>query len=293
VNWPSPTKATRTNPKRLSRPCENPACPITPRIWRTWLEQTQGILINGRWHCSPKCSERALASIFSRLIPEAKPVQAKSHRIPLGLLMLSRGLVREEDLKAALAAQRDSGSGRVGEWLRHLGAATELQVTRALGMQWSLPVFPLERMPAPLACSDLLPSAILEAGQMVPVHFAPQTGHLYIAFADRVNYTFLYAVERMLRCRTEPCLGLQTEIRKALEAIRQKPRPKEVFLDGVQDPKEMAIIAMSHAVKLATEEVETVGCAEFIWVRMRAPDGTSDLLFHFSGDLQQEAGMAL
>ena len=266
----SPPKVVRTNPKRLFRPCENPACPISPKVWRAWLEQTEGILIDGRWHCSPKCSESALVTLFGQLIPEAKPVQVKSHRIPLGLLMLSRGLVKEEDLKAALTAQRNSGSGRVGEWLRHLGAATELQVTRALGMQWSLPLFPLEKMPLPLACADLVPLAILDAAQMVPVHFAPQAGHLYIAFADRVNYTFLYAVEKILNCRTEPCLALQTEIHKALDAIRQAPRPNEVCRDALFKPREMARTTMSYALRLSAQEVETVVCGEFIWARVRA-----------------------
>ena len=207
--------------------------------------------------------------------------------------MLSQGFVREADLKAALHAQRDSGSGRVGEWLRHLGSVTELQVTRALGMQWSLPVFPLEKTQSHLECAGLVPFPILDAAQMVPVHFVPQARHLYVAFADRINYTVLYAVEKMLNCRTEPCLALQTEIQKVLGEIRQRPRPAEILLDSVSDPVAMARTLVSYAVKLAAEEVRAVGCGEFAWIKMHTRNDVNNLLFRVSNERQQTTAVTI
>ena len=65
---------------------------------------------------------------------------AASHRVPLGLLLLSRQQLTAAQLRTALEAQRAAGQGKIGEWLRQLGFVTELQVTAALARQWSCPV---------------------------------------------------------------------------------------------------------------------------------------------------------
>ena len=145
--------------------------------------------------------------------------------------MLSRGLVDNEQLKKALKAQKESGSGRVGEWLRHIGAVSEEQVTQILGLQWSIPVFPLNQSRRFLECAHLVPFPLLEVAEMVPVHHIPTSQHLYVAFVDRVNYSALYAVEKMLECHTEPCLAVQSQVLQALNELRGRPRPVE-FLAG-------------------------------------------------------------
>jgi hypothetical protein len=48
--------------------------------------------------------------------------------------MLEQGWIIQRDLRAALAAQRAAGSGKLGQWLvRHESVSEEL-VTRALGL---------------------------------------------------------------------------------------------------------------------------------------------------------------
>src|SRR5579863_8981934 len=61
-------------------------------------------------------------------------------------------------------------TGRVGEWLRHLGAVTEEQVTQVLGLQWSIPVFPLGQSRRFLECARLVPLPLLKVAEMLPVH---------------------------------------------------------------------------------------------------------------------------
>src|SRR5208337_4688126 len=101
--------------------------------------------LDGHWYCCPECFERALAAAVGQSLPGMVQPPAAPHRVPLGLLMLSRGLVDNEQLKKALKAQKDSGSGRVGEWLRHIGAVSEEQVRQILGVQWSIPIYPLNQ----------------------------------------------------------------------------------------------------------------------------------------------------
>jgi hypothetical protein len=193
--------------------------------------------------------------------------------------MLSRGLVDNEQLKRALKAQKESGSGRVGEWLRHIGAVNEEQVTQILGLQWSIPVFPLKRSRRFLECAHLVPFALLEVAEMVPVHHIPASQHLYVAFTDRINYSALYAVEKILECHTEPCLAAQSQVLQALRELRSRPRPVEILVNNVSDAGEMASTILAYVERLGNTEVRISGFDGFIWARIFSRSGYADMLF--------------
>ena len=267
------------NVDRFLRQCESPTCSRRRPLWRAWLDPLRGYTLEGHWYCSRECFEQALAYAIGQTLPGVAQPPAKTHRVPLGLLMLSRGLVDNEQLKEALKAQKDSGGGRVGEWLRHLGAVNEEQVTQMLGLQWSIPVFPLNQSRRFLECAHLVPFPLLEAAEMVPVHHLPSSQHLYMAFVDRVNYSALYAVEKMLGCHTEPCLAAQSQLHQALKELRNRPRPMEAFLDHISDPVEMAATISALYERLDATEVRVSGFDGFIWSRLFASSGYTDLLF--------------
>ena len=264
---------------RSQQQCESPACPRRKSPWRAWVETPRGVSLDGRWYCSVECFKQALVSALEPLLTATAQAPAVTHRVPLGLLMLSRGYVDPGQLKKALKAQKDSGTGRVGEWLRHIGAVTEEQVTQALGLQWSMPVYPLHQTRHYLECSHLVPLALLEAVEMIPVHYLAASRHLYMAFVDRVNYTALYSVEKMLDCRTEPCLALQSQMQEALQGLRAQPRPEEVVVDGSADSVQIAETAWSYVSRLGGEGVRVTGFAGFLWVRIFSLGGSNDLLF--------------
>ncbi|HMD85768.1 MAG TPA: hypothetical protein VKO18_13820 [Terriglobia bacterium] len=267
------------NVERFARQCESSACSHRRRLWRDWLEPLRGYTLDGHWYCRPACFEQALASAITQFLPGAAQPPAAAHRVPLGLLMLSRGLVDNEQLKKALKAQKDSGSGRVGEWLRHMGAVSEEQVTQILGLQWSIPVFPLKQSRRFLECAHLVPLPLLEVAEMVPVHHIPTSQHLYVAFTDRINYSALYAVEKMLDCHTEPCLAVQSQVLQALKELRSRPRPVEFLMDSISDPGEMASAILAQVERLGASDVRISGFDGFIWARILALSGYTDILF--------------
>jgi hypothetical protein len=244
-----------------------------------------GYSLEGHWHCSPECFEQALVSAIGKFLPRAAQPPAAAHHVPLGLLMLSRGLVDNEQLKKALKAQKDSGSGRVGEWLRHIGAVSEEQVTQILGLQWSIPVFPLNQSRRFLECARLVPFPLLEVADMVPVHHIPSSQHLYVAFVDRINYSALYAVEKMLKCHTEPCLAAQSQVVQALKELRSRPHPVEILVDNISDPGEMANTILTHTARLGAVDVRVSGFDGFIWTRFLFPSGYTDMLFQAQRNL--------
>jgi hypothetical protein len=194
--------------------------------------------------------------------------------------MHSLGLVSNESLQSALQAQREAGRGRVGDWLRRQGAVTEPQVTQALGLQWSVPVYPLERWEGILNWARLLPIALLESFQMLPVHYSPASGLLYVAFSSRVDYTALYAIEQMLEYRTQPCFAQESHIEKALATLHQQVRPTDIPIAGPLQPAIISGATLQEVLKFGAREVRVVGCADNVWVRLNAPETVRDLLFH-------------
>jgi hypothetical protein len=259
--------------------CEFPNCSKHPSPWRVLAGERQGIRLQGRWYCGPECFEKAARELYSQMLPAARRRQSKRHRVPLGLMLFSLGAISQPALQGALQAQKDSGSGRIGEWLRQAGAVSEAQVTTALAMQWSCPVFPLESHRRFLDCAQLIPIALLESARMVPVHYLPSSKFLYMAFAESIDHTTLYGVEQMLDCRTEPCVASESSLQRALEELRQEPRPPEVVFDSVVDPHEMASTARSYALQLGADDARIVCCGEYIWTRLESKGQVNNLLF--------------
>src|SRR5689334_19346019 len=95
--------------------CENPDCRFRHSL-RRFLRRSgsDGVVLQGRWYCSLDCFERAVTDQFSALLKLRDEPLARGHRVPIGLLLLGRGVITGDQLKSALAIQRDSGGGRLG-----------------------------------------------------------------------------------------------------------------------------------------------------------------------------------
>ena len=265
---------------RLGPRCANPLCPQKRSVWRTILKPSRGVFLHKQWLCSPECLNQALGQFLTPVIETTRANrETRSHRFPLGLVMHSLGLVSKESLQSALHAQREAGQGRVGDWLRRQGVVTEPQITQALAAQWSLPVYPLDRWERLLNWAHLLPIGLLFSFQMLPVHYLPASGLLYVAFSSRVDYTALYAIEQMLQFRTQPCVAQESHIEKALEALHSRPDWKDTRISGPLEPSRISGATLQEVIKYGAREVRVAGCADNVWIRLSAIDQVRDLLF--------------
>jgi len=249
-------------------------------VWRTFLKSPRGVFLHKQWLCSPECLNQVLEQ---SLVPVIETTRAnretKSHRFPLGLLMPSLGLVTKESLQSALQAQREAGQGRVGDWLRRQGAVTEPQITQALAVQWSLPIYPLDRWERLLNWAHLLPLGLLHSFQMLPVHYLPASGLLYVAFSSRVDYTALYAIEQMLEFRTQPCVAQESQVEKALDALYRRRVSEDNPILGPLESSLISGATRQELIKFGAQEVRVAGCADNVWIRLSAADLVRDLLF--------------
>jgi hypothetical protein len=252
---------------------------------RWWQGAT---LLDGMRYCAPRCFEDAARQRFARIcgtIPALKPVE---HRVPLGLIMLSRGELSRAQLRAALEAQRAKGCRRVGEWLTELGFASQQQVTSALALQWACPVLTTPINPDG-RCLRLIPFRILETYRILPLQFVEPTRTFYLAFADGIDYAVLAAVEHVLRCRTEACLISGSMMDQALEQIGRDRIGGELLFEGWRQAAEMARITCSYLPKRGAAEARVAVCGRYIWARLSRDRDAANLIFRHPGRFQENS----
>jgi hypothetical protein len=240
---------------------------------------SEGVLLQGRWYCGLDCFEQVIIGEFTGLLKLRDEPLPNLHRIPLGLLLLGRGVITGEQLKSALAVQRESHSGRLGRLLVNLGVVSAQDISTALAAQWGCGVFPIERNNHYRDCSQMLPLALIESARMIPVHYHDGSKLLYVAFAENIDHTALYSIERQLDARTEPCVITEAAMEQALDEIRAESRPGEIVFETLWDPGEMARTVRDYSLALGADELLLARPRGFLWVRLRRNGRPHDLLF--------------
>lgn len=265
--------------QKAFRTCENSDCRQRRFFWPAWPRKEYGISLQGQWYCGPECFEKGVLSAFFRLRPAAEGDPKRQHRIPIGLLLLSRGTITDEQLKKALALQRQRGAGKIGKILREIRAVSEQAITEGLAAQWGCPVYPLGKAHEFLQCASLLPLPLLEAGRMLPVHYLRLQKVLYMGFVERVDRTSLYAIEQLLRLRTVPCVVSETDLCCALESFRPIASAPAAVFENPNEPLGMARTTRSYAWQLGAKQVWIARSGQFIWIRMQTEQDHKDILF--------------
>ncbi len=263
--------AWRNSLRRLALHCEACGGNHYRLPWRGLRPRWQGVRMAGAWYCRPECLQMAVTEILEREQSGRRREAALPHRVPLGLLLLSRQQLTAEQLRAGLEAQRHSGCGRIGEWLERLGFATEAQVTSALARQWSCPVLRMRLEDSSPECAAAIPLPLLESFQMIPVELSQFTGTLLMAFSEAVDYRALYAIEQMLGVRTEACFVGTSALRKALAARTGRGNSSDVVFRGMEDAGACARIVASYAEKVLAGELRLARCGAYLWVRLHRP----------------------
>lgn len=218
--------------------------------------------------------------MFSRFSLKASRGRSTRYRLPLGLLLLSKGLISAQHLQEALRSQRESQKGRLGDWLRQEGIVTEEQLTAALGVQWGLPVFHLAESAGFAECAVMAPLQIMDASRMALVHYMPTSRTLYAAFSDGIDFAALRALEQILACSTQPCVIGESEMTEALDQMRRLPRPDETVLECPRTPQELATTTREWVESNKADQARVAPCSEYVWVRIESGLRTGHLLFH-------------
>ena len=183
--------------------CSHPECATGSR-WTGVLHRVSGFRLNEQeWFCSPRCLEESLEDhLLAYFFKDRLPAPVRT-TMPMGLMMLARGVISDPQLREAIDLQRISGE-RIGACLQRLAPISDEDIASVVATQWGCPVFPADSVQP--GCAMLVPCSLIERYRMLPVHLVSQGKRLFVGFCDKVNHTALLAIEQMLGCNTEPCI---------------------------------------------------------------------------------------
>jgi hypothetical protein len=262
-----------------ARSCAAPNCPYRGKLWPSWLRIVSPIEFEGRVFCDAQCLQPALDEKVRRLQTGFVNARQKQNRMPVGLLLLQRGLLSQEQLRDALLRQRTAGKGKIGYWLRELGLVDEQDLTNALAQQYGCPTFPLERLASPLGLERLVPLTLLESVCAVPAQAGADRGTLYLAFGDRVDRSTLFAIEQMVGRQTIGCVARETVVNELLEQYRRITIRTEIHFESMRESAEVTRTIYNYSRELKAERITLISTRNYIWARLHHEASTRDLLF--------------
>jgi len=247
----------------ILRTCANPICASG---WLRFWRSREAPVFESGWCCSPECTQARLEAALRREM-DARGAERETHRhrIPLGLAMLERGWITQSQLRAALAAQRNAGSGRLGEWLVRQRSASEELVTRALGLQWGRPVLSMD-FHNPGNLTALLPRLFIDAFGALPLRVA--AGRiLYMGFEDRVDAALALATERITGLRVETGLVQSTFFRPAHARALEAQFPAVELIEAATE-QALALVLTKALETMRPVEARLSRVHDCFWLRI-------------------------
>lgn len=248
---------------------------------RHFSARKAGIRLRESWYCSARCFTSAAEKELSRLLKSPRDHAGHVSRMPLGLNLISRGLLTVEQLKRATDEQKETG-GEIGELLVRNGSVTEKQVTAIRAADWGCPVFNLPRHPTTIGIS--IPHTLVRLYSMIPVHHVAATNLLLVGFVHSVEYGLLYAIEQMNGCQTKPCFVTPSDFRVQFQqgerahASAETP-PRELNFENTHSVPEIARILCSHGLETEADEAQIENGKDYLWARLKSESAAMDLLF--------------
>jgi hypothetical protein len=227
--------------------CGAPGCENILRFWR----RSARPVFDGQWACSRDCALKLVHASIRRQAVSFSTSAEKSgthrHRIPLGLVLLHRGVVTQAELRLALDAQRSAGHGRIGDWLEETCRIAPEKITLALAAQWNRPVLSANGF-QPVGMANVMPAALRKELRLLPLRLAAGK-ILYAAVVDEVDVMSIRALERMTGLVVEAGLLPHDEF-AATEARLSLIRPTGFREEFVADATELA----EHVVRTLFDE---------------------------------------
>ena len=139
-------------------------------------------------------------------------------------------------------------------------------MTRALGLQWSCPVLPLEFHDAE-ALTALLPRLFVDAFGALPLRVAAGK-LLYLGFEDRLDPVLALAVERMTGLRVESGLVQGSLFGPAHTAHVERPVSPVELIEAASEPAAGACACAKAIEKARPVESRLVRVHDCLWLRM-------------------------
>ena len=134
----------------------------------------------------------------------------------LGDLLVSSGLLTEEELAKGLELQKGTGK-RLGTVLQEAGMITEMEMIEALQMQLGVEFIDLNKINIPTELAQVVPQNIAKQYQVVPVRLIRD--ELYLAMSDPLNFYAIEEVRKVVKKKVVPMIATADSIERAIQVL--------------------------------------------------------------------------
>src|SRR5450830_772621 len=133
----------------------------------------------------------------SSLPDRNKRFMAEQAKLPLGKLLIQKGVISEDQLRIVLIEQKRSGEP-LGKLLISLGFVTEATVREALSENLKQQSADLSNLVVDAIALKLIPKDVAKRYRVFPIVYERQTDNLILAMADTSNIVALDQISAML-----------------------------------------------------------------------------------------------
>ena len=235
-----------------------------------------GIFAGTAWYCSADCFSMASRTTLSSLCAETILEMPRNPRLSLGLALLSKGCLEEDQLRLAMTRSQREGQS-LETTLIECGLATEKQLAAARATQWGYPVLGQDAVGQRVEAD--LPTSLLRAFSAAPLHYSPKAKRLVLGFVYRVEHSLLQSIAQITGFRAEPCFITPAEFNEQMERVTAVRGYEEAVIDNPGTPMQMARTLGGFAVEVSAREAAFSKCNSWIWARLAGKRGTVDVVF--------------
>jgi len=240
--------------------------------WKMPWRNRRRPIFEEQWGCSGRCVLAMVRQALRRKAGNEAQTVPHRHRVPLGLLMLAQGWITNPQLRQALQAQQQNGTGRIGEWLISECGLDAEQITRGLSMQWNCPVLGSEGF-SPETMALVMPRIFVENFRLLPLRIAGSR-ILYLGFEDGLDASASLALEQMTGLKVESGIVSEVQFRSATKRLLQCDGV-EVKIEGASDADTLAgkITAILEQKRPLASRL--VRLHQYYWLRLWLESGTT------------------
>jgi type IV pilus assembly protein PilB len=200
----------------------------------------------------------------------------------LGDLLLEKNLITQSQLKNALDIQKKSGT-RLGKVLSDLNYISENSLIEVLEFQLGIPHIDLSNICIIPAAAALIPMALAERHQVMPVKISGTK--LILAMVDPTNFYAIddiriasgfdiepvIATEKDVMRSIKECYGVQDLVEKAVNKIRPDDLSLTAELQTAEDAPIIGLVNsfLSQAIKNAASDIHIEPQDKMLRVRFR------------------------
>ena len=260
---------------RVRAVCANVEC-HHKLLMKTVPGHRVGMHVGQAWFCSPDCFAAESRSTLSKLASGCVVEMPPTPRLSMGLVLLAKGFLTEEQLRIATGRAQRQGAN-LENTLVDGGFVTEKQIATGRAIQWGYPALSRD-LPGSTVEADL-PPALLRACSAAPVHYSPKSKRLVLGFVHRVEHGLLQSIEQILGCRAEVCFITPAEFKEQMARLRPAEGYEEVFVEDAGTAAQMARTLGGFAVELGATEASFTKCKSWVWARILGKRGMADVVF--------------